>query len=241
MPLKGSTVLASFDDGSPALFEKVYGTGRVLCFTSTIDREWTNLPIHGVYLPFLYETIKYLALKQTDEKADYHIGDLVELGGYQLPPGTEVAIFNPMGEETRTEINESSGIIYDATEHPGIYSVPHISGKQPRYFVVNPDTIESNPAARDPEELTSMLTGGEKAVPAEVVTAEMITKYHGEVEKNQGVLVVFDAWGVSVGGRGNVYRESDLKTIPRRLRRKAICQIANRKPHPLQQCGSSTL
>ena len=185
VPLKGSTVLASFDDGSPALFEKVYGTGRVLCFTSTIDREWTNLPIHGVYLPFLYETIKYLALKRTDEKPDYHIGDLVELGGYQLPPGTEVAIFNPMGEETRTEINESSGIIYDATEHPGIYSV-HISGKQPRYFVVNPDTIESNPAARDSEELTSMLTGGEKAVPAEVVTAEMITKYHGEVEKNQG-------------------------------------------------------
>ena len=68
----------------------------------------------------------------------------------------------------------AGGIIYDATEHPGIYSV-HISGKQPRYFVVNPDTIESNLAARDPEELTSMLAGGEKAVPTEVATAEMIT------------------------------------------------------------------
>ena len=62
VPLKGAAVLASFDDGSPALFEKVYGTGRVLCFTSTIDREWTDLPIHGVYLPFLYEAIKYLSL-----------------------------------------------------------------------------------------------------------------------------------------------------------------------------------
>ena len=186
VPLKDSTVLASFDDGSPALFEKVYGTGRVLCFTSTIDREWTDLPIHGVYLPFLYETIKYLALKRTDEKPDYHIGDLVELGNYQLPPGTEVAIFDPMGEETRTEINENGGIIYDTTEQPGIYSA-HISGEQPRYFAVNPDTVESNLAARDSEELTSMLAGGEKAVPTEVVTAEMITKYHGEVEKNQDV------------------------------------------------------
>ena len=73
------------------------------------------------------------------------------------------AIFNPVGEEIRTEINESGGVIYDATEQPGIYSA-HISGKQPRYFVVNPDTIESNLAARDPEELTSMLTGGEKAI-----------------------------------------------------------------------------
>ncbi len=186
VPLKGSTVLASFDDGSPALFEKVYGTGRVLCFTSTIDREWTDLPIHGVYLPFLYEMVKYLALKRTDERPDYRIGDPVELGGYQLPSGTEVAIFNPVGEEARTEINESGGVIYDATEHPGIYSV-HISGKQPRYFVVNPDTIESHLAARDPEELTSMLVGGEETIPTQVVTTEMVTQYHSEVEKNQGM------------------------------------------------------
>ena len=186
VPLKGSKVLANFDDGSPALFEKVYGTGRVLCFTSTIDREWTDLPIHGVYLPFLYEAIKYLALKRTDEKPDYRIGDSVELGSYQLPPGTEVAIFNPMGEETRTEINESGGVIYDTTEQPGIYSA-HISGKQPRYFAVNPDTVESDLTPRDPEELTSMLAGSEETVPTQVVTTEMITRYHGEVEKNQGV------------------------------------------------------
>ncbi len=186
VPLKGSTVLASFDDGNPALFEKAYGTGRVLCFTSTIDREWTDLPIHGVYLPFLYEAIKYLALKRTDEKPGYRIGDLAELGGYQLPPGTEAAVFNPAGEENRTEINENGGIIYDATEQPGIYSV-HISGEQPHYFVVNPDTIESDLTTRDPEELTSMLASGEKAVPTAVVTAETITRYHGEVEKNQGV------------------------------------------------------
>ena len=186
VPLKDSKVLASFDDGSPALFEKVYGTGRVLCFTSTIDREWTDLPIHGVYLPFLHETIKYLALKRTDEKPDYRIADLVELGGYQLPQGTEVAIFDPSDEEIRTEINENGGIIYDATEQPGIYSV-HISGEQPRYFVVNPDTAESDLTARDPEELTSMLASGEGTAPANVVTADMITKYHSEVEKNQGI------------------------------------------------------
>ncbi len=186
VPLKGSTVLASFDDGTPALFEKVYGTGRVLCFTSTIDREWTDLPIHGVYLPFLYETIKYLALKRTEERPDYRIGDVVELSGYQLPPGTEVAIFNPMGEEARTQINENGGIIYDTTEQPGIYSA-HTSGKGPRYFIVNPDTAESDLTSRDPEELTSMLAGSEEAVATQVVTAEMVTNYHGEVEKNQGV------------------------------------------------------
>ena len=186
VPLANSTVLASFDDGSPALFEKVYGSGRVLCFTSTIDREWTDLPIHGVYLPFLYEAVKYLALKQTDEQENYHIGDRVELRGDEQPAGTEVAIFNPMGEETRTKIDESGSDFYDATDAPGIYSV-HISGRKPRYLVVNPDTVESDLTARDPEELTSMLAGGEQTVSTKVVTPEMTTAYHSEVERSQSV------------------------------------------------------
>ncbi|MCZ6678300.1 MAG: BatA domain-containing protein [Candidatus Poribacteria bacterium] len=186
VPLADSTVLASFDDGSPALFEKVYGNGRVLCFTSTIDREWTDLPIHGVYLPFLHETIKYLALKRTDEQPDYRIGDPVELSGYELPGGTEIAIFNPVGAETRTRINEQGGVFYDTTESPGIYSA-HVSGGQPRYFVVNPDTVESDLTPRDSEELTSMLAGNAEAVASNVVTSEMITQYHEDVEKGQGV------------------------------------------------------
>ncbi len=186
VPLANSAVLASFDDGSPALFEKIYGSGRVLCFTSTIDREWTDLPIHGVYLPFLHEAIKYLALKRTDERTDYRISGLVELSGYELPAGTEVAIFNTIGEETRTKINESGSVFYDATDYPGVYSA-HVSGTQPRYFAVNPDTIESDLTARDPEELTSMLTGDAEAVASNVVTPEQITQYHEKVEKNQGI------------------------------------------------------
>jgi hypothetical protein len=186
VPLANSAVLASFDDGNPALFEKSYGSGRVLCFTSTIDREWNDLPIHGVYLPFLHETIKYLALKRTEEQPDYRIGDPVELSGYELPEGTEVALFNPPGEEVRTKINENGGVFYDQTEYPGIYSA-HLSGKSPRYFVINPDTIESDLAARDPEELTSMLTGDAESVATNVVTSEMVSQYHEEVEKDQGL------------------------------------------------------
>jgi uncharacterized membrane protein len=186
VPLANSAVLASFDDGSPTLFEKVYGSGRVLCFTSTIDREWTDLPIHSVYLPFLHEAIKYLALKRTDERPDYRVGDPVELSGYEPPTGTEVAIFNPLGAEIRTPINAHSGVFYDATEHPGIYSA-HVSGGQPRYFVINPDTIESDLTPRDPEELTSMLVGDADAVASNVVTPEVITQYHEDVEKDQGM------------------------------------------------------
>ena len=186
VPLANSAVLASFDDGNPALFEKVYGNGRVLCFTSTIDREWTDLPIHGVYLPFLHEAIKYLALKRTEQRPDYRVGDSVELSGYEHPAGTEIAIFTPNGEETRTQINEHGSVFYDKTEQPGLYSA-HISGEVPRYFAINPDTVESDLASRDVEELTSMLTGDSEAVATIVATSEMITQYHEDVEKNQDV------------------------------------------------------
>ena len=39
----------------------------------------------------------------------------------------------------------------------------------------------------------------------------MITQYHSEVEKNQGRVVVSDAWRVPVGDRRNVCRKSDMK------------------------------
>ena len=217
---KGTTVLASYDDGSPALFEKPYGNlGRVLCFTSTIDREWNDLPIRAVYLPFLHETIKYLALKDVDAAPNYRVGESVELKVSEAENGgnpsqrSEIAVFNPNNVETRLQLKQlpvKSGqlpeksplvagnlksVFYDDTTIPGIYSV-HTSGAAPSYFVVNVDTTESDLEARDVEELTSMLKGAADESLVEKPTAELIAKYEEDVEQSQNVwiylmLVVF--------------------------------------------------
>ncbi|RKU17685.1 hypothetical protein C6501_03560 [Candidatus Poribacteria bacterium] len=186
-PTSEAVAIAAFDDGSPAVLEKIYGNGRVLCFTSTIDREWNDLPIHGVYLPFLHETIKYLALKQAGKVPDYRVGDSVEYNGDQDDAGKEVAVFDPDRKETRMTLNEQGNLFYENTENPGIYSV-HASGKSARYFVVNADTAESDLALRNPEELTSMLIGSTEVdrAPAEL-TPEVERKYEEDVEKNQGI------------------------------------------------------
>ena len=199
VPTKDATVLAAYDDGSPALFEKPYGTlGRVLCFTSTIDREWNDLPIRAVYLPFLHESIKYLALKDVDAAPNYRVGESVELKVSDNENGdalrsSEIAIFNPNNVETRLQRSENptaapaqSSAFYDDTAVPGIYSV-HTSGAVPYYFVVNVDTTESDLAARDVEELTSMLKGAADESVAEKPTAELVAQYHEDVEKNQNV------------------------------------------------------
>ncbi len=201
VPTKDATVIAAYDDGSPALFEKPYGTlGRVLCFTSTIDREWNDLPIRAVYLPFLHEAIKYLALKDIDAAPNYRVGDSVELKISDDENGdaarrTEIAVFNPNNVETRLQRNEDApeapsrgSVFYDDTAVPGIYSV-HSSGAVPSYFVVNVDPTESDLAARDVEELTSMLKGAADESVAEKPTAELVAQFHEDVEKNQNVWI----------------------------------------------------
>ena len=187
VPIADATTIAAFDDGNPALLEKIYGTGRVLFFTSTIDREWNDLPIHAVYLPFLHEAIKYLALKQAGKTPDYHVGDGVEYNGSQDSAGKEVAVFDPDRKEARMTLNEQGNIFYENTENPGIYSV-HRSGEKPHNFVVNVDTGESDLTPRNPEELTSMLVGTTETdrTPTEL-TPEVVEKYKEDVEKNQGL------------------------------------------------------
>ncbi|MCG9130670.1 BatA domain-containing protein [Candidatus Poribacteria bacterium] len=201
VPTKDTTVIASYDDGSPALLEKPYGKlGRVLCFTSTIDREWSDLPIRAVYLPFLHESIKYLALKSEDTIPNYRVGDNVELKIPKLESGDVVrdkaiAVFDPNNVETRLRrdanvpgVSAQGSFFYNDTAVPGIYSV-HASGADAYAFVVNVDTTESDLAARDVEELTSMLKGAADESVEEKPAAELVAQYREDVEKNQSVWV----------------------------------------------------
>ena len=201
VPTKDATVIAVYDDGSPALLEKRYGgLGRVLCFTSTIDRAWNDLPIRAVYLPFLHESIKYLALKSEGTPPDYRIGDTVELKVPEVENGDvtgdgEIAVFDPNNVEARLQLdgnisgNASQGsFFYNDTAVPGIYSV-HASGADSYAFIVNVDTTESDLAARDVEELTSMLKGTAAEGVAEKPAAELVAQFREDVEKNQSVWV----------------------------------------------------
>lgn len=53
-------VVLRYDDGSPALVEAAHGAGRVLLWTTTIDRDWTDLPIRPGFLPLMQQLVRYL-------------------------------------------------------------------------------------------------------------------------------------------------------------------------------------
>lgn len=65
----GSEVLATYQDGAPAIATARKGLGRVLLFTSTADRDWSDFAIRTSFLPLLHRTCAWLsgALEEREE------------------------------------------------------------------------------------------------------------------------------------------------------------------------------
>jgi hypothetical protein len=71
--------IASFGDGAPALVERSLGQGRVMLWTTSIDMDWTDLPIRTAYLPLVRRVVDYLARRAGDAGVQALVGDAVRL------------------------------------------------------------------------------------------------------------------------------------------------------------------
>lgn len=57
----GWSVVARFSNGTPALLERASGRGRVVLFASDVDRRWNDFPLHPAFVPFVLESLRYVA------------------------------------------------------------------------------------------------------------------------------------------------------------------------------------
>lgn len=90
-------LLARFDDGAGALFERREGRGRIVFLASDMNRRWNDLPVQAAFVPFVQEMARYLA--PAAERREYTPGTLPAgtapaLGFIQLASGRRVAV-NP--------------------------------------------------------------------------------------------------------------------------------------------------
>jgi hypothetical protein len=53
--------LAWYTSGAPFLLESAGGRGRVLLLTTSLDADWSTLPLSSFYLPFVQSAVRYLA------------------------------------------------------------------------------------------------------------------------------------------------------------------------------------
>lgn len=73
-------VIARYGDGAPALVLGQLGRGQVALLTTTLDRDWSNLPIQPGFLPLLHELVSTLASPRTAERrGPVEVGEVAQL------------------------------------------------------------------------------------------------------------------------------------------------------------------
>jgi Aerotolerance regulator N-terminal/von Willebrand factor type A domain len=163
-------VLAAFDDGAPALLLARRGRGRVLLFTSTLDRDWSDFAIRTSFLPLVQRTAAYLA-GGLEERArlEGHIGQTLLLRPEPSFAVTEVR--SPSGGKVPMRPDTGGGLSVGPFAEPGIYRPVDASGAPalPPFAVVL-DPAQSDLTRVKPEALAAYF--GEEAVRGPAGNAE---------------------------------------------------------------------
>ena len=187
-PGEDATVLARFDDGSPALIERRIGEGVVLLWASTIDTFWNDFAKKPVYLPWVHRVVEHLA-DYSPPTPWFSAGRVLNLAEQEVSLGgggagsADYVVMSPSGQRMPVDVGGRAGYI-DLAEQ-GFYEVhdANVLDARPLTLAVNVDLAESDLTAVDPEELAGMVTGragGDRAdrsaAPERVIAAENLER-----------------------------------------------------------------
>jgi len=177
LPSDDADVLMRFDNTLPALVERQVGEGKVILFASTMDLEWNNLALQGMYLPFVHETLRHLVEPETSRRA-YTIGETISLEPL-ADEARELDVTYPDGESR--EVTVGSDVL--EADQPGFIEVQ--SADSTRFFAVNLSPEESNLLATSVGTVNDMIINPETSPvqSREVRTAQMAA----ELEQPQRV------------------------------------------------------
>jgi hypothetical protein len=152
-PADLDSVLIALDDGTPLLIEHTVGDGRVLLFTSSLDREWNDLPVKPVFVPMLAELLSYLT-------GDLAFSAEANLGSTLSPRAAGFAggqIFDPDGNKALGLAGAGSAdeILLNQT---GFYEI--VGAGQTELVAVNIDPRESDLTTMEPNAVARWLALG---------------------------------------------------------------------------------
>jgi hypothetical protein len=153
-----AVVTARFSDGSPAMVEHRYRSGRVAMWATTIDDAWTDLPYQPVFVPFVLSTLERLAGRAQHAVSPY--------GTVSLPgstPSQRIQVVTPSGRTV--DLTEADRVSFRDTGEVGAYRVLINGVSGDRFaFVVDPPAEESDLTPGEaPEPTSTALANGEDA------------------------------------------------------------------------------
>lgn len=143
-PRRAADIAVAFTSGAPALITRTHGRGRVALLTTTIDRDWGDLPLRPGFVPLAVDTLAWLAGARGHDRAD-----AIAVGGTKaLARATAYAVTTPSGESLPITPREGEPARFDATDAPGHYRArpSDDSAAEPERFVVEFDAREADTA-----------------------------------------------------------------------------------------------
>jgi hypothetical protein len=139
-------VVVRMADGAPFLVEKRVGRGTWIAFTTGCHPSWSDLPLRPLFLPLLYETLKYGQgeSRSTPRTAMVDDGFSVELP--ERPEGGVAIVVDAQGMEARIEMSSGqSRLTYTDTATPGFYSAGWLGEDfTPELLAINSSHTESD-------------------------------------------------------------------------------------------------
>lgn len=137
-PEREHQIALSFTSGAPALLTREVGAGRVALLTTTIDRDWADLPLRPGFVPMVSSMLGYLA----DDSSGGGSSQL--LAGELRTFRTERAltVTTPTGQQVSLAPDEHGQAALEDTFVPGHYRVE--LGDTPTVFAVEVDPVESD-------------------------------------------------------------------------------------------------
>ena len=152
-PTASASVLARFEDGSPALVESRSGKGRVLMFTSSLGPSWNDLPLTPLYLPFIHQMVRYAGSRE--ENSWYGMGETFTVAKDQ---GTVPAVDSPSGTRLSENRLTPDGDLLVTGREPGFYRLRF--SNHPDFAAVDIDGAEGDFTKVDFGQFVAGVTGG---------------------------------------------------------------------------------
>ena len=149
-PKPGAFSLAKFDSGHPAVVESPADDRGMLVFASALDNTWNDLPLKPSFVPFMFESARYLT-GYNAAKAWYTLGEGIPIIG--ALEGGVARVVDPSGNQDAVGEGElkSGEQRYYSPSTPGFYELR--VGRERRTLAVNSPSNEGNLEMMIPEDL----------------------------------------------------------------------------------------
>jgi hypothetical protein len=128
-------IIMQFDSTEAAFVERKVGAGRAMIFASSLDLEWNNLALQGLYLPFVHETLRHLVQAESGARA-FTVGDSFSVG--RPDANQNVSVIDVDGSEY--SLNAQDPTV--RAEKPGVLVA--VNGAMRANYAINVQARESN-------------------------------------------------------------------------------------------------